>query len=93
MSRVRPKKYLGQNFLKDKNIAKNIVDLLDSNASKNIIEIGPGMGALTQFLLNQKINLKLIEIDLECISYLKEKYPNIRFFGCDFSSKAIEICK
>ena len=74
---VKPKKKLGQHFLIDKNIAKKITDLLYPK-SKNIIELGPGTGVLTDFLIKKKINLKLVEIDNECVMLLKKKYFNIQ---------------
>ena len=69
MKFVKPKKSLGQHFLKDNNIANKIVDSLDGK-SKNVLEIGPGMGILTKFLLKKKYNLRLVEIDSESISFL-----------------------
>lgn len=69
MKFVKPKKSLGQHFLKDNNIANKIVDSLDRK-SKNVLEIGPGMGILTKFLLKKKYNLRLVEIDGESISFL-----------------------
>ena len=69
MKFVKPKKSLGQHFLKDNNIANKIVDSLDGK-SKNVLEIGPGMGILTKFLLKKKYNLRLVEIDGESISFL-----------------------
>tara|TARA_B100001113_G_scaffold212815_1_gene174554 strand:+ start:203 stop:982 length:780 start_codon:yes stop_codon:yes gene_type:complete len=66
---VKPKKSLGQHFLKDNNIANKIVDSLDGKP-KNVLEIGPGMGILTRFLLKKKYNLRLVEIDSESISFL-----------------------
>ena len=69
MKFVKPKKSLGQHFLKDNNIANKIVDSLDDK-SKNVLEIGPGMGILTKFLLKKKYNLRLVEIDSESISFL-----------------------
>lgn len=77
MSVVRPKKFLGQHFLKDKNIAQKIVDSLDLDGTKNVLEIGPGMGVLTQFL-NQKpeIKLSLIEIDNDSVEYLQAHYKD-----------------
>jgi len=66
---VKPKKSLGQHFLKDNNIAKKIVNSLDGKP-KNVLEIGPGMGILTRFLLKKKYNLRLVEIDSESISFL-----------------------
>ena len=77
MKNVRAKKYLGQHFLNDYNISKKITDLLNKN-SDFVIEIGPGMGILTNFLIKQNINLELIELDKECVSYLKLKYPEIK---------------
>lgn len=74
---VKPKKKLGQHFLIDKNIAKKITDLLYPK-SENIIELGPGTGVLTNFLIKKKINLKLVEIDNECVMLLKKKYFNIQ---------------
>ena len=74
---VRPKKFLGQHFLKDQNIASKIVAalILPQEVSK-VIEIGPGTGVLTQFLTEKKnIELTLIEIDRESVAYLKEKFP------------------
>ena len=69
MKFVKPKKSLGQHFLKDNNIASKIVDSLECK-SKNVLEIGPGMGILTKFLLKKKYNLRLVEIDSESISFL-----------------------
>ena len=78
MRRVLPKKYLGQHFLKDKNVAIDIINKLDVHENGNVLEIGPGMGMLTQFLIKKQINLKVIEIDNESISYLKSHYPSIK---------------
>ena len=69
MKFVKPKKSLGQHFLKDNNIANKIVDSLDAK-SENVLEIGPGMGILTKFLLKKKYNLRLVEIDTESVSFL-----------------------
>lgn len=76
---VRPKKHLGQHFLKDKNIAARIVDSLVLSPQQNqVIEIGPGTGVLTQFLQLKPIDLRLAEIDRESITYLKEHFPDLR---------------
>jgi 16S rRNA (adenine1518-N6/adenine1519-N6)-dimethyltransferase len=74
---VRPKKYLGQHFLKDKGVAIRIVEsLLLSNGINPVLEIGPGTGVLTQFLLtNTHIDLQVVEIDGESVTYLAEHYP------------------
>ncbi len=74
---VRAKKYLGQHFLKDENIAEKIADTLTENGYNNILEIGPGMGVLTKFLLKKNITTTVIEIDKESIAYLKTHYLNL----------------
>ena len=72
---VQPKKHLGQHFLTDKNIAFKIVSSLNPD-TKNLLEIGPGTGVLTDILLEVvKWNLKVIEIDEESIAYLKKTFP------------------
>lgn len=74
--KVRPKKFLGQHFLHDQNTAKRIVDSLQTNEGDVVLEIGPGMGVLTKYLLNDsKITLHVIEIDRDSVAYLKEHYP------------------
>ena len=75
MKSVSPKKKLGQHFLNDLNIAQKIADLLQHQNCDNILEIGPGMGVLTQFLIPKIKNLKLVEIDTESVTYLNRKYP------------------
>ena len=76
MKNVRPKKKLGQHFLTDLNIAKKIADLLDPFTTPNILEIGPGTGVLTQYLISKKAALHLIEIDEESINFLPTKYAS-----------------
>ncbi|MDP4225525.1 MAG: 16S rRNA (adenine(1518)-N(6)/adenine(1519)-N(6))-dimethyltransferase RsmA [Bacteroidota bacterium] len=76
MPYVKPKKSLGQHFLKDKNIAQKIVESLRAEGMKKVLEIGPGMGVLTQFLLERKeFETYLIEIDRESVVYLEEAFP------------------
>jgi 16S rRNA (adenine1518-N6/adenine1519-N6)-dimethyltransferase len=87
MGNVRAKKNLGQHFLKDLNIAKKIVDSLQANQINKVLEIGPGMGVLTQYLLpNKNFETHVVEIDTESVAYLKEKYPELdgRIIGEDF---------
>jgi len=72
---VRPKKSLGQHFLKDQNIAQRIVEALEVEKGKQVIEIGPGTGVLTQYLLQKGIDLKVAEIDRDSVAYLKEHFP------------------
>ncbi|MCP4550812.1 MAG: 16S rRNA (adenine(1518)-N(6)/adenine(1519)-N(6))-dimethyltransferase RsmA [Bacteroidetes bacterium] len=75
---VRPKKFLGQHFLTDQSIAKKIVDSLTVETG-NLIEIGPGKGILSQYLLqNKKRNTWYIETDEESVNYLKSTYPKIK---------------
>ena len=74
MKPVRAKKKLGQHFLTDLKIARRIADTLDFDNYKKVIEIGPGMGVLTQFLISKTSDLSLIEIDTESVRYLKQKY-------------------
>jgi 16S rRNA (adenine1518-N6/adenine1519-N6)-dimethyltransferase len=77
LKRIKPKKYLGQHFLKDSNISKKIVESLISKKLKSILEIGPGMGILTQYLINKKPETFFIEIDKDSIMYLDKMYPKI----------------
>ena len=72
------RKKLGQHFLKDINIAKLISDTLTFENYNKVIEIGPGMGILTQFLISKTDDLNLIEIDKEAVKYLVEIYPNLK---------------
>jgi 16S rRNA (adenine1518-N6/adenine1519-N6)-dimethyltransferase len=86
---VRPKKYLGQHFLKDQNIASNIVESLELPAGvvSTVLEIGPGTGVLTQFLIKRKdLDLHLIEIDTESVVYLNKNFPQLsnRIVSGDF---------
>lgn len=87
MSVVRPKKNLGQHFLRDQNIARKIVESLDVSGNVNVLEIGPGMGVLTQYLsVIPSIQLSLIEIDKESVEYLRDNLqnPNVRIIEGDF---------
>ncbi|MFP4095612.1 MAG: 16S rRNA (adenine(1518)-N(6)/adenine(1519)-N(6))-dimethyltransferase RsmA [Cyclobacteriaceae bacterium] len=80
MTVVRPKKHLGQHFLKDKNIARKIVQGLSRHGSyRQVLEIGPGTGVLTQFLLQEEdFVTSVIELDTESVAYLQEHYPELR---------------
>lgn len=73
---VRPKKYFGQHFLKDESIAQKISDALDYSSYDKLIEIGPGTGMLTKYLLLQPVHVYAFEIDRESIAYLEEYYKN-----------------
>jgi 16S rRNA (adenine1518-N6/adenine1519-N6)-dimethyltransferase len=74
---VKAKKYLGQHFLKDENIAKKIADTLTFKGYDKVLEIGPGMGVLTKYLLQKDISTYVIEVDSESVEYLKSKYLNL----------------
>jgi len=74
MKKVRPKKKLGQHFLTDLNIAQKIADLLQFEQYQNVLEIGPGTGVLTQFLVPKTTALHLVEIDEESILFLQNTY-------------------
>jgi len=76
VDKVRAKKYLGQHFLKSQDIAKQIVDSLTEGVSEEVLEIGPGMGVLTNYLLNiYGDKLFVIEVDSESVDYLKRNMP------------------
>jgi 16S rRNA (adenine1518-N6/adenine1519-N6)-dimethyltransferase len=78
MEAVKAKKHLGQHFLKDESIAKNIADTLNLKGYNDVLEIGPGMGVLTKYLLQKEINTYVIEIDTESVAYLGENYPKLK---------------
>lgn len=74
---VRPKKFLGQHFLTDMSIAQRIANTVDAYPSVPILEVGPGTGVLTQFLMQKGRDLKVVEIDRESVPYLKEHFPTL----------------
>jgi 16S rRNA (adenine1518-N6/adenine1519-N6)-dimethyltransferase len=74
MDKVKAKKHLGQHFLNDENIAQKIADALTLEGYKKVLEIGPGMGVLTKYLLEKPIETYVIEIDTESVEYLKTHY-------------------
>ena len=78
MELVKAKKHLGQHFLKDLNIAQKIADTLSLKNYKKVVEIGAGMGVLTQFLLKKGIDVHIVEIDKESVVYLEANYPALR---------------
>ncbi|MCH3982312.1 MAG: 16S rRNA (adenine(1518)-N(6)/adenine(1519)-N(6))-dimethyltransferase RsmA [Prevotella sp.] len=86
MKTVKPKKNLGQHFLTDLNIAKRIADTVDACPDIPVLEIGPGMGVLTQYLVTKGREVKAVEIDAESVRYLHEHYPQLRdhIIGEDF---------
>ena len=75
MKQVRPKKNLGQHFLTDLNIAKAIADTVDACPDLPVLEVGPGMGVMTQYLVEKPRPFKVVEIDRESVAYLQEHFP------------------
>ena len=90
---VKAKKHLGQHFLINKKISEKIVDSLDLNKKLHIIEIGPGQGALTQFLIKKTNQIILIEIDEECIEVLKKKFQKTKIIYGDILKIDLDILK
>lgn len=83
---VRAKKHLGQHFLKDEQIAQQIADSLTEKGYKTVLEIGPGMGVLTKYILKKDLVVHVIEIDTESVEYLKANFLNLadRIISKDF---------
>ena len=77
MKLVKPKKFLGQHFLKDLKVAQDIADTVDMFPALPILEVGPGMGVLTQFLVKKGRPVKVVEVDYESVAYLREAYPSL----------------
>jgi 16S rRNA (adenine1518-N6/adenine1519-N6)-dimethyltransferase len=89
---VKPKKSLGQHFLKDKEVAARISQSLAAFKGFPVLEIGPGTGVLTRFLLQEGYDLRLIEIDHESVLYLKEnlQFPSERIWEGDFLQLSLD---
>ncbi len=77
MEKVKAKKHLGQHFLTDESIAKDIADTLGLTSYSTVLEIGPGMGVLTKYLLEKDFTTYVIEIDTESVAYLETHYPKL----------------
>lgn len=86
MEKVKAKKHLGQHFLKDEAVAKNIADTLQLKGYDTVLEIGPGMGVLTKYLLEKPVTTYVVEIDNESVKYLEVHYPKLhgKIIGKDF---------
>ena len=78
MKQVRPKKNLGQHFLTDHGIASRIADTVDACPDIPVLEVGPGMGMLTQYLVDKDREVKVVEIDSESVAYLSANFPKLR---------------
>lgn len=83
---VKPKKALGQHFLTDEDVARRIASTLDVAPALPVLEVGPGMGVLTKYLISDGRDLKVAEIDTESIDYLQRNFPQLdsRILGTDF---------
>ena len=77
MKSVKPKKFLGQHFLTDLKIAQDIADTVDACPGIPVLEVGPGMGVMTQFLVRKERPLKVVEIDFESVDYLRRNFPQL----------------
>ncbi|MEC4113200.1 16S rRNA (adenine(1518)-N(6)/adenine(1519)-N(6))-dimethyltransferase RsmA [Myroides pelagicus] len=86
MEKVRAKKHLGQHFLTDESVAKRIADTLSLDGYNKVLEIGPGMGVLTKYILDKPIETFVVEIDTESVDYLNKHYEKLHdhIFGQDF---------
>ena len=83
MMDVKPKKHLGQHFLIDEKISERISNAISKSNKINLLEIGPGTGALTKFLLHENIDLISYELDVESITYLKNTFPTLIVYNED----------
>lgn len=81
---VKAKKSLGQHFLADKNVARDIVDSIQFYPGRKVLEVGPGTGVLTDFLLKKDFDFRVVEIDRESIALLEKKYPELEIIQADF---------
>ena len=77
MRNVKPKKFLGQHFLTDLTIAKRIADTVDTLPDLPVLEVGPGMGVMTQYLMQKPRPLKVVELDFESVEYLRHTWPQL----------------
>ena len=78
MQSVRPKKSLGQHFLNDNSIAKRIADTLDGFPQLPVLEVGPGTGVLTRFLIDKDKDLTVVELDRDSVAYLKSNFTDLK---------------
>jgi 16S rRNA (adenine1518-N6/adenine1519-N6)-dimethyltransferase len=84
MNRIKPIKHFGQNYLTDKNILRKIAEEINPDQDDNLVEIGPGTGALTEFLYEKNKNFTAVEIDTRVIEELKTRFPGINIIRDDF---------
>ena len=77
MNTVKPKKFLGQHFLTDLSVAQRIADTIDACPDIPVLEVGPGMGVLTQYIISKGREFKVVEIDFDSVPYLHEHFPQL----------------
>lgn len=77
MERVKPKKALGQHFLTDESVASRIASTIDCSPELPVVEVGPGMGMLTKYLIQAKRDVTVVELDAESVEYLSNNYPEL----------------
>ncbi|MDR0394941.1 MAG: 16S rRNA (adenine(1518)-N(6)/adenine(1519)-N(6))-dimethyltransferase RsmA [Tannerella sp.] len=89
---IRPKKSLGQHFLKDRGIAQRIAKTLSAYCTLPVLEVGPGTGVLTRFLIDEGYDLSVAEIDMESVKYLEQHFPALsgRIHAEDFLKMKLE---
>jgi len=87
---VKAKKHLGQHFLTDESIAKDIADALSGNGYDDVLEIGPGMGVLTKYLLPKKAKVTVMELDRESVAYLNDTFP-LEYIKLDTSTEHFSV--
>jgi 16S rRNA (adenine1518-N6/adenine1519-N6)-dimethyltransferase len=89
---VRAKKHLGQHFLRDESIAKDIAQTLTHNGYKNVLEIGPGTGMLTKYLIEESSNIVAMELDRDSVAYLIKTYnvENLQILEADFLKEDLQ---
>ena len=85
-NKVRPKKALGQHFLTDESVARRIASTLDGYKGTPVLEVGPGMGVLTKYLIDDAHDVTVVEIDTESVEYLERNFPQLHghIVGDDF---------
>ena len=89
---MKAKKHFGQHFLTNASTAQRIVDALGTLGNKQVLEIGPGMGVLTQFLLNDCKGFKVVEIDHDAADYVQKQWPNLDIIRADFLKLDLSLC-
>lgn len=93
MAQVRPKKFLGQHFLTDLSIARRIASTLDQYKDLPVLEVGPGMGVLTQFLLANGHDIRVVELDSESVQYLNANMPGLEGKVIEYDFLALDLDK